>query len=74
MVRIEVKSRPGYLDGLTVYAKSGTEHLIHVRIVLTLLPNAVVALRLSKTTFFGDTVSYLGHTIRPKKPAVNNKN
>lgn len=59
-----------YLKNITVYSKSGTEHPVPVRTLLTLLPNARVALRLSKCPLFDCTVSHLWHTIQPRKWAL----
>lgn len=62
------------LDNIIVYSKFVTEHLIHVRIVLALLRNAVVLLKFPKCFSFDSAVSNLGYKIRPGKLAINNKN
>lgn len=61
----KTKSRSAvvYLDGIVVRPKSVTEHLVHLRNVLTLLQNPGVALKLPKCSFFDDTLSNLGHTV-----------
>lgn len=54
-----------YLDDVIIYSKTVTVHFEHVREVLTLLRNAGVTLKLSKCSFFGTSVLYLDHVIRP---------
>lgn len=71
---VECQSALDYLENIITYFKLVTEHLIHGRAVPTLLQNAVLALRLSKSSFVNDTVSYPRHTGRLGKLAVDKKN
>lgn len=61
-------------DDTTVFSKSITEPLGHVPIVAELLRKPEVTLKFSKHSFFYNTASFLGQTIRPGKLAVDNKN
>ena len=63
-----------YLDDIIVFSQTPEEHLRHLDEVLGLLYGAGLSLKLSKCNFFRDTVSYLGHIIRPGKLEVAVKN
>lgn len=56
-----------------VYSRYVTKYSVHMRTVLALFQNAGVALKFSMCSFFDGTVSYLGHTIRPRKLAFDTK-
>lgn len=49
------------LDDIIVYPRPVKEHLVHLRIVLTLLQNARVTLQPSQWLFSGSTGSDLRH-------------
>ena len=48
--------------------------MAHVREVLRLLHNAGVSLKLSKCAFFGTSVTYVGHVIRPLRLEEEQRN
>jgi Reverse transcriptase (RNA-dependent DNA polymerase) len=59
-----------YIDDIIVFSQTPEEHLRHLDEVLCLPYRAGLSLKLSKCNFFRDTVSYLGHFIRPGKLEV----
>jgi transposase InsO family protein len=63
-----------YLDDIIVFSASLEEHVHHLDEVLERLYRAGLSLKLPKCHFGKDTVSYLGHVIRPGKLAVAEKN
>eukprot|EP00171_Calliarthron_tuberculosum_P023404 IDg23404t1 len=63
-----------YIDDIIVFSSSFEEHLRHVKEILSALRKAGLSLKLRKCSFFAPTVSYLGHTIRPGRLEVANKN
>lgn len=71
--RVKWKTALVYSDDVIISPKSVSEHLEHVREVLTLLRDAGVSLKLAKRTFLGPQVSYLGHIIRPGRLEVDHK-
>ena len=63
-----------YLDDVIVFSNSVERHMVHVDHVLTLLRSAGVSLKLKKCNFFTQSVSYLGHVIRPGRLSLADKN
>lgn len=63
-----------YIDDIIVFSSSFDEHLRHVHQILTALKRSGLSLKLRKCSFFGKSVNYLGHTIRPGLLEVANKN
>ena len=63
-----------YLDDIIIFSKTKEEHLSHLDAVLHRLYRAGLSLNLKKCYFFRDTVSYLGHVIRPGQLTVADKN
>jgi hypothetical protein len=63
-----------YLDDIIIFYSSFEEHLTHHDQVLERFYRAGLSLKLRKCRYFSDTVSYLGHVIRPGKLAVAEKN
>lgn len=53
-----------YLDDIFVISKTVTERLTQLKRVLTLLRDAGVTLKLKKSSFLAETISYLGHVSR----------
>ena len=72
--RVKWKTALVYLDDVIIYSKTVTEHFAHVREVLRLLRDAGVSLKLSKCAFFENSVTYLGHVIRPRRLEVERRN
>ena len=54
-----------YLDDIIIFSKDKPSHLHHLSQILKALHRAGVTIKLSKCTFFKDSVKYLGHIIRP---------
>jgi Reverse transcriptase (RNA-dependent DNA polymerase) len=63
-----------YVDDIIVFSPSFDAHMLHLDGVLERLYRAGLSLKLEKCHFCKDTVSYLGHVIRPGKLAVAEKN
>lgn len=63
-----------YLDDVIIYSKTVEDHFRHVREVLSMLSVAGITLKLRKCNFFDTEIAYLGHTIRPGRLEINNKN
>lgn len=55
-----------YLDDILIYSKDATEHLQHLRTVLTRLQDAGAILNLEKSHFNQTSVNYLGHVVSAK--------
>jgi Reverse transcriptase (RNA-dependent DNA polymerase) len=68
------KSCLAYLDDIIIFSSSFEEHLRHQDQVLERLYRAGLSLKLPKCHFCKDTVSYLGHVVRPGQLAVAEKN
>ena len=54
-----------YIYDVIIYSKSVERHIRHVDEVLTALKKAGITLKMTRFTFFSDTVEYLGHVIKP---------
>ena len=54
-----------YLDDVIIFSKDMESHFAHVEDILKALGQAGITLKLSKCSFFTDTVKYLGHVIKP---------
>ena len=52
-----------YLDDILVYSKNKDEHEQHLRQVLQCLKDNQLYARLSKCTFFTNSIEYLGHIV-----------
>src|SRR5204862_5748294 len=52
-----------YLDDILVYSKSKEEHEQHLRQVLQRLKDNHLYAKLSKCTFFANSIEYLGHIV-----------
>jgi RNase H-like domain found in reverse transcriptase/Reverse transcriptase (RNA-dependent DNA polymerase) len=63
-----------YLDDITIFSKTMEEHLEPFNAVLHILYRAGLSLNLNKCCFLRDTMSYLGHVIRPGKVNLAEKN
>ena len=50
-----------YLDDILVYSKNKEEHEQHLRQVLQRLKDNQLYAKLSKCTFFANSIEYLGH-------------
>lgn len=71
--RVKWQSALVHLDDIIVYPKFVTEHFVQRRTVPALLQNTRIALKLSKSSFFGSMVPYLELTIRLGKLTVKSK-
>jgi RNase H-like domain found in reverse transcriptase/Reverse transcriptase (RNA-dependent DNA polymerase) len=63
-----------YLDDIIVFSPSFEAQMRHLDVVMERLYRAGLSLKLEKCHFCKNTVSYLGHVIRPGKLAVAEKN
>jgi hypothetical protein len=63
-----------YLDDIIVLYPSFEDHVRHLDGVMERLYRAGLSLKLDKCHFCNDTVSFLGHVIRPGNLAVAEKN
>ena len=54
-----------YLDDVIVFSKPVEEHFAHLDAILSAVKVAGISLKLSKCSFFTNTVKYLGHLIEP---------
>jgi Reverse transcriptase (RNA-dependent DNA polymerase) len=54
-----------YLEDIIVFSKTPAEHMAHLDAVLHRPYRAGLTLNLKKCHFFKETVTYLGHVIRP---------
>lgn len=54
-----------YLDNITIFSKSPSEHVEHTHQVLHLLSDDGVTLKLKIYSIFTDTIDYFGHIILP---------
>jgi hypothetical protein len=63
MSSVRFQSALTYLDYIIVYSATFEQHLKYLETVLTLLKSAGVTLKLSKCTFAGAEVSYLGYLV-----------
>jgi hypothetical protein len=63
-----------YLDDIIIFSFSFEEHLSHLDHVMERLYRAGLFLKLPKCHFCKDTVSYLGHVVRPGQLPVSEKN
>jgi hypothetical protein len=52
-----------FFDDILIYSSSWSEHLQHVRVVLTTLRQHQLAVKQSKCVFGSQSVAYLGHVI-----------
>jgi hypothetical protein len=52
-----------FFDDILIYSNTWTDHLKHIRAVLTVLRNNFLRVKRSKCTFASTFVSYLGHVI-----------
>lgn len=52
-----------YRDDIVVFLNTVEQHLTHLRRVPTLLPNAVVAIKLKRSSFVVEAINYLCHII-----------
>ena len=60
-----------YLDDILVYSKNDVDHEKHVRQVLQWLQENKLYIRLSKCTFFTNTIEYLRYIIGPDGIKLN---
>ena len=52
-----------YLDDITVFSRTFTEHLGHLRAVFDRLQDAGLKLKPSKCSFFREEMEFLGHKV-----------
>jgi hypothetical protein len=62
-----------YLDDILIYSKSVSEHLEHLRTVLTVLREQKFYCKKSKCLFAAEEVEYLGHLLTPHGVRVDPK-
>ena len=62
-----------YLDDLLIASKSMTEHMVHVKKVLSRLKDVGLRLKPSKCMFATEEIEYLGHTLTPEGVKPNSK-
>ena len=74
LMRYKWKTCLVYLDDIIIFSKSVDEHIDHVDEVLQTLREAGLTLKLKKCNFFVSSVNYLGHTIKPGRLEVANRN
>ena len=55
-----------YLDDITVFSDSPSEHLCRLRVVFAKLDKAGLKLKPNKCEFFKTRITYLGHIVSPK--------
>ena len=55
-----------YLDDILIYSRSISEHMNHLRAVLSALRDAKLYCKLSKCLFCTEEVEYLGHILTPE--------
>ena len=60
-----------YLDDVIVFSKNIDQPLAQVDEILQVLKNAGISLKLKKCSFCTDTVTYLGHIIRPGQLSID---
>jgi hypothetical protein len=61
-----------FFDDILIYSKSWSEHLQHLRSVLTVLRDNHLKVKNSKCVFATTSVAYLGHTISASGVAMDN--
>jgi hypothetical protein len=60
-----------FFDDILIYSSSWSEHLHHVRVVLTMLRQHRLAVKQSKCVFGSQSVAYLGHVISASGVAMD---
>lgn len=60
-----------YFDDIIIFSRSRAEHLEHVRSIMSILRDAGITLKLGKCKFCTDSVTYLGHEIRPGRLMID---
>jgi hypothetical protein len=61
-----------FFDDILMYSSSWTEHLRHVKVVMTVLRAHNLHVKRSKCSVFTTAVSYLGHVISAEGVAMDN--
>jgi hypothetical protein len=59
-----------FFDGILIYSKTWSEHLIHLREVLSILQDNTLFVRREKCQFGQGSISYLGHVISSQGEAM----
>ena len=62
-----------YIDDISIFSQNWTDHLVHIREVLSKLERAGLTLQLKKCTFGSDYCEFLGHQVGAGKISPQSK-